>query len=140
MVAKTVTFTSQKGGSGKSTSLMTIAASLSGRGYRVLVGDTDEQQTAFRWANCADTPHPSTVISLAGIGDEIFNEVSRQTKAQFNDSVGATGRMPLIAWKFTWPSRCGGYRCEKKKLPTRSREFSRDSYPQQAARLTVQRS
>jgi chromosome partitioning protein len=78
MQAKTVTFTSQKGGSGKTSSLMCVCGDLVDRGFRVLVGDMDEQQTAYRWAHCAEKPFPATVISLAGIVDDIYGKVSEQ--------------------------------------------------------------
>jgi chromosome partitioning protein len=77
MAATVLTVTSQKGGSGKTTTVMTIAAELADRGFRVLVGDADEQQTAYRWANCTGKPFPATVISLSAFGDNIYEEVSK---------------------------------------------------------------
>lgn len=77
MTATVLTVTSQKGGSGKTTTVMTIAAELADRGFRVLVGDADEQQTAYRCATCTGKPFPVTVISLTAFGDKIYEEVSK---------------------------------------------------------------
>jgi chromosome partitioning protein len=46
----------------------------------VLVGDTDEQQTAFRWAHCAEKPFPATVISLVGTKEDVYEKVSEQSE------------------------------------------------------------
>jgi chromosome partitioning protein len=80
MQTKTVTFTSQKGGSGKTTSVMAVCADLADRGFRVLVGDADEQQTAYRWAQCGEKRFPATVISLAGSGDKVSENISRHAE------------------------------------------------------------
>lgn len=83
MAAKVVTFTSQKGGTGKSTGLLTMSAFLAERGNRVMIVDTDEQLTAYRSVTCGETPFPATVISLAGVGDKICDELLRH-KSNFD--------------------------------------------------------
>lgn len=61
-----VALCSQKGGSGKTTVAMQLAAGLAARGLRVAVGDLDPQQSATRWAASAlpDRPFPASVTLL----------------------------------------------------------------------------
>ena len=56
-----------KGGVGKSTCALTVAATLAASGKKVLVVDADRQGTATYWAgNAPETsPFPATVIGLA---------------------------------------------------------------------------
>lgn len=67
MTARIITVANQKGGSGKTTLAMTMAASLSARGYKVLVVDADPQGTATQWSGAAadDKPFPASVVGLA---------------------------------------------------------------------------
>jgi chromosome partitioning protein len=67
MTSKIITVCNQKGGSGKTTTCMTLAAGLAARGWDVLVVDADPQGTATRWgASAPDSdPFPATVINLA---------------------------------------------------------------------------
>ena len=67
MAARIITVCNQKGGSGKTTTCMTLAAGLAARGWDVLVVDADPQGTATRWGSSApeETPFPATVINLA---------------------------------------------------------------------------
>jgi chromosome partitioning protein len=67
MTSRIVTICNQKGGSGKTTTCMTLAAGIAGRGYDVLVVDADPQGTATRWGSSApeSAPFPATVINLA---------------------------------------------------------------------------
>lgn len=59
---------SQKGGSGKTTMAMQLAAGLAVEGYRVVVADLDPQESASRWAESApaDAPFPAEVVRLQG--------------------------------------------------------------------------
>jgi chromosome partitioning protein len=59
---------SQKGGSGKTTVTMQLAAGLAARGHRVVIGDLDPQESASRWAEAAGAgaPFPAAVIRPAG--------------------------------------------------------------------------
>lgn len=53
MVAHVITVSNQKGGTGKTTIVMNVAAGLAKLGYRALVGDADRQGTALQWASAA---------------------------------------------------------------------------------------
>ncbi|MFV0662569.1 ParA family partition ATPase [Denitromonas sp.] len=56
--APIVTLISQKGGAGKTTVTMQLAAGLARRGRRVEVVDLDMQESASRWAAAAAPGHP----------------------------------------------------------------------------------
>lgn len=64
---------SQKGGVGKTTVTMQLAAGLAASGYRVAVADLDPQESALRWAASADEaePFPATLRGLAGTAETI---------------------------------------------------------------------
>lgn len=64
---------SQKGGSGKTTVAMQLAAGLSLAGYQVAVADLDPQESALRWADAAaeGVPFPAAVMRLRGSADEM---------------------------------------------------------------------
>lgn len=78
MPSRVITIANQKGGSGKTTVSMNIAAGLANRG-RTLVIDADPQGSASQWSNLAseNKPFPVSVISIAG---NINNEVKRFSK------------------------------------------------------------
>jgi chromosome partitioning protein len=54
MSARVIAVVNQKGGAGKSTLAMLLAASLSDDGRRVLVADADPQNTSLRWASAGE--------------------------------------------------------------------------------------
>jgi len=73
MTARIVAVTNQKGGSGKTTTSMSLAADLGLRGLRVLVVDADPQSSATRWYAMSPEarPFPATVVNLAEARDKI---------------------------------------------------------------------
>lgn len=70
----------QKGGSSKTTTVMSVSGELGSRGKRVLVVDGDAQESAVAWARTApdDRPFPATVVSLASYADKMHREIQRQ--------------------------------------------------------------
>lgn len=78
-MARIITVCNQKGGSGKTTVSMQVAASLSRRGHKVLVVDADPQGTATRWAASAqdESPFPTPVVGLSAAGAKVHREVAK---------------------------------------------------------------
>lgn len=72
-----ISVANQKGGVGKTTLSMSLAAALAEFGARVLVVDADPQASAQSWAAAApdDMPFPATVISAARSGSKLHREV-----------------------------------------------------------------
>lgn len=68
---------SQKGGVGKTTVAMQLAAGLAARGLRVTVADLDPQESALRWAASAAAakPFPAMVHAVDGSADRIAASV-----------------------------------------------------------------
>ncbi|MDG6937953.1 MAG: AAA family ATPase [Nitrososphaerota archaeon] len=77
MSARIIGVVNQKGGSGKTTTSMSLAGALAERGLRTLVVDADPQGTASQWSAAAsdDKPFPATVVSLAAAGGKIAREI-----------------------------------------------------------------
>lgn len=77
MVAKVITLFNQKGGCGKTTVTIQLAGTLARRGFKTLVVDMDEQNTATRWASQApdETPFPAALMNLAAMGGKVHREI-----------------------------------------------------------------
>jgi chromosome partitioning protein len=55
---KTIAFISNKGGTGKTTLAVNMAAAAFGAGFKVLIGDLDPQRCCIDWANSRARPGP----------------------------------------------------------------------------------
>ncbi len=75
--ARRIAVLSQKGGAGKTTVSMQLAAGLARRGVRVGVADLDPQQSALRWAQSAPTDRrfPAEVRALAGTQSAVASAI-----------------------------------------------------------------
>lgn len=76
---RVIALLSQKGGAGKTTVAMQLAAGLAARGSRVAVADLDPQQSALRWAGSApaDYPFPAEVRAFGGDAREIADGLKK---------------------------------------------------------------
>lgn len=80
MTALICTALNQKGGSSKTTTVMSLSGELGSRGNRVLVVDGDAQESAVGWARTApdERPFPATVVGMASYADKMHREIQRQ--------------------------------------------------------------
>ena len=74
-----ITVANQKGGSGKTTVSMNLAAALARRDYKGLVVDADKQNSAVLWSGNSENGFPAIVVNLAE-NKNIHNEVVRLAK------------------------------------------------------------
>lgn len=73
-----IALTSQKGGSGKTTVAMQLAAGLALRGLQVAVADLDPQRSASRWAESAPAASPFPALVLAPDESEPLRQALRK--------------------------------------------------------------
>ena len=72
---KIVAVLSQKGGAGKTTVAMQLAAGLVLQGYQAAVVDLDPQESAARWGESAVDPLPFAVLRVRGDRSEIERQL-----------------------------------------------------------------
>jgi chromosome partitioning protein len=89
-----VTLAGQKGGSGKSTLSIHLAAEWMRRGRRVLLIDTDPQGTSLTWSNiAAERGHPApTVVAMGDNLRQAVPELSASTDITVIDTAGRLGK------------------------------------------------
>lgn len=73
-----IALSSQKGGSGKTTVTIQLAAGLAERGEDVLIVDLDPQQSALHWTAAAspDAPLPARIVGAQGSRDQILRQMA----------------------------------------------------------------
>lgn len=80
--AKIFTVFNQKGGCGKTTITIQVGGTLGERGYRVMIVDMDDQNTATRWAGQApdSRPFPASIANLSALGGKVHREIRNHVK------------------------------------------------------------
>lgn len=75
--SKLVALISQKGGAGKTTVTMQLAAGLAERGFSVAIADLDPQESALRWSESAspEKPFPALVARIGGDAEALRVQV-----------------------------------------------------------------
>jgi chromosome partitioning protein len=79
---RTIVSVNAKGGCGKSTIAMNVAACLARRGFRVLLIDTDPQAQVSGWLRASDGINDAGTITAALAGTENFADVISMTDIQ----------------------------------------------------------
>jgi chromosome partitioning protein len=84
---RTLAFSNNKGGSGKTTTTVSLAAALAERGLRILVVDLDPQGSATTWLGARESPIGLVEFSVGGIR---VSELVRSTTAPGVDIIPAS--------------------------------------------------
>lgn len=77
-----VAFANQKGGTGKTTLLMNVAAGLHRSGRRVAVVDADPQGTALRWSRAVPARPFPVAVTAAGRTEEDIRKAIKAARSQ----------------------------------------------------------
>ena len=77
--ARIITIVHGKGGVGKTTVSMLVAAEIAERGYRTLVAECDAQASASAWASAAPEglPFPAAVVNLSAYEGKVHREIQK---------------------------------------------------------------
>lgn len=86
-----VAIAGHKGGTGKTTIAVTVAAELQARGYSVLLVDADPQGTAITWAEMAERAGHSGPTTIA-MGDNLRSQLPQMAEAYAWTVVDCPGR------------------------------------------------
>lgn len=76
---RTIVSVNAKGGCGKSTIAMNVAASIARRGYKILLVDMDPQAQVTQWLKAGDGFHEAGTLTAALAGREPFENVISMT-------------------------------------------------------------
>lgn len=79
--ARIIAVANQKGGPGKTTVTMQLAAAFALRRLRVMVIDTDPQGSATQWGASGEESFPVAVVSLAAVPDKVHREIKKFVSA-----------------------------------------------------------
>lgn len=88
IVSKTIAVTNQKGGVGKTTTTINLAASLAANDLRVLIVDIDPQGNSTTGLGIAKTPELATIYDLL-LGEKSVEETAQKTECLGLDIVPA---------------------------------------------------
>jgi len=72
-----ITIGNLKGGTGKSTFAVNLAVAAEGRGVRTVIIDLDPQQSAGKWADQREAPHPAVLSAQASRLQPVLREAER---------------------------------------------------------------
>ena len=77
--ARIISIVHGKGGVGKTTVSMLVAAEIAERGYRTLVAECDAQASASAWASAAPEglPFPAAVVNLSAYEGKVHREIQK---------------------------------------------------------------
>jgi chromosome partitioning protein len=81
MAMHKVTVGNLKGGSCKTTTTLNLAVAAEGRGIRTVIIDLDPQQSAGKWADQREAPHPAVLSAQASRLQPVLREAERMGAA-----------------------------------------------------------